>query len=260
MNKITRIKNVNYTTISNVFLRDKKLSLKAKGFLAVVMSLPDDWDFSINGICAVLPEGKTAIYSTIKELKDNGYCEYSTSRDDKGRMIGNDYTFYENSKNYQDCDEPHAENPHMDNQTQLSIDIEEYKEKKKEKSLSISYTDIKTVWNNECGKICSLSTITIKRQEKIRTRFKEFESVGEPMSVFTTIVKKISSSHWIMEQSRENWRKKLFDWIFDNSENWVKVWEGQYDSQKTNSLFDSYQQEQYEYDRNGNKVKIQDWQ
>jgi len=94
MNKIERVKNDNYTKISNNFIRDKNLSLKAKGFLAIVMSLPSDWDFSINGICAVIKEGKTSIYSVIKELRINKYCSYSIFKN-KGRIIKYNYIFYD---------------------------------------------------------------------------------------------------------------------------------------------------------------------
>lgn len=114
MNKVTRVKNSNYTTISNVFLRDEKLSLKAKGLLATIMSLPETWDFSIKGICTIVKEGTTAIYSAIDELKTFGYCKVETLRDEKGRVTGNDYTFYEN---------PNVENLNMDNQVRLNKDI-----------------------------------------------------------------------------------------------------------------------------------------
>ena len=94
MNTIKRVKNDNYTKISNNFIRDKNLSLKAKGFLSLVMSLPSDWDFSINGICAVIKEGKTSIYSVIKELRINNYCSYSIYKN-KGRIIKHNYIFYD---------------------------------------------------------------------------------------------------------------------------------------------------------------------
>lgn len=114
MNKVTRIKNANYTTISNVFLRDKELSLKAKGLLATILSLPEKWDFSIKGICATIKEGTTAVYSAINELKENGYCKVVTYRNEKGMIVGNDYTFYE---------DPSMENLNVDNQVQLNKDI-----------------------------------------------------------------------------------------------------------------------------------------
>lgn len=121
MNKITRSKNRDFTVISNVFLRDKGLSIKAKGFLAVIMGLPDDWEFTINGICQILKEGKTAIYNVINELKDKGYCQVNVCRDEKGVILGNDYKFYEDPHiENQHSDYPHTENPNMDNQPQLN--------------------------------------------------------------------------------------------------------------------------------------------
>lgn len=114
MNKVTRIKNANYTTISNVFLRDKELSLKAKGLLATILSLPENWDFSIKGIFATIKEGTTAVYSAIDELKERGYCKVVTNRNEKGMIVGNDYTFYE---------DPSMENLNVGNQTQINTNI-----------------------------------------------------------------------------------------------------------------------------------------
>lgn len=114
MNKVTCIKNKDYSTISNVFFKDKNLSLKAKGLLAMVLTLPDNWDFTINGIEAITKEGKTAIYSAIDELKEHGYCKVTSVRDEKGAFKGNDYTFIEN---------PYMENPNMDNKPQLNTNL-----------------------------------------------------------------------------------------------------------------------------------------
>lgn len=66
-------KTKNYTMMSNHHLRDKNLSLKAKGLLSVMFSLPDSWNYSIAGLCAILKENETAVKSTIKELKATGY-------------------------------------------------------------------------------------------------------------------------------------------------------------------------------------------
>ena len=126
MNKVARKKTSKYTTISNVFLRDKNLSLKAKGFLTVVMALPDDWDFSIKGICSILKEGKSAIYGVVQELKENRYCKTTPSRDEKGLILGLDYMFYEEpyeeepNKEEPQQDNPHPENRDMDNMPQLN--------------------------------------------------------------------------------------------------------------------------------------------
>lgn len=115
MDRLIRFKNRNYTTISNVFLRDSSLSLKAKGLLSLVMSLPEDCDFTVEGIVTMVKEGKTAIYSAIDELKQSGYCVVSTIRSVRGVIQCMEYRFYE-----EPClENPHMENPHMEN---LNVD------------------------------------------------------------------------------------------------------------------------------------------
>lgn len=121
MNVVRREKNTNYTTISNGFIKDRSLSLKAKGLLATVMSMPDDWDFSINGIVSIVKDGRTAVYSAINELKESGYCSVSVCRDDKNVIKGCDYTFYESPHSgFPHTENPHTENPHTENQPQSS--------------------------------------------------------------------------------------------------------------------------------------------
>ena len=66
-------KTKNYTVMCNFHIKDKRLSLKAKGLLSVMLSLPDDWDYSIAGLVAISKEKETAITSTLSELKENGY-------------------------------------------------------------------------------------------------------------------------------------------------------------------------------------------
>ena len=65
--------NKNYTVMSNVHLRDTNLSLRAKGLLSMMLSLPPDWDYSVEGLIAINKENVTAIKSALKELRDNGY-------------------------------------------------------------------------------------------------------------------------------------------------------------------------------------------
>lgn len=66
-------KTEDYTVMSNYHLRDKNLSLKAKGLLSVMLALPEDWDYSINGLIKIVKENETAVISTLKELKANKY-------------------------------------------------------------------------------------------------------------------------------------------------------------------------------------------
>lgn len=66
-------RRANYTTVLNTFVREKKLSLKAKGLMLVMLSLPDDWDYSIAGLVAICKESEKAVTSALHELKEFGY-------------------------------------------------------------------------------------------------------------------------------------------------------------------------------------------
>lgn len=123
MNIITRKRNSNYTTISNVFLRDIRLSCKAKGILAVIMGLPDDWDFSIRGILSITKEGRDAVYSAIKELKDYGYCEVSEQKDNNGKFKGYSYCFSDEALLQPLPENPYPEKPYPENPPQLNTYI-----------------------------------------------------------------------------------------------------------------------------------------
>lgn len=90
-------KNKDYTIVSNKFLRDKTLSLKSKGFLTLVIALSNNlnWDFTVEGLISEVKEGETAIRSSIRELKEKGYCKVTLIRDEKAKIIRGEYTFYE---------------------------------------------------------------------------------------------------------------------------------------------------------------------
>ena len=76
-------KTKDYTVMSNEHLKDKRLSLKAKGLLSVMLSLPDTWDYSINGLVAICKESETAVKSTLNELKSHGYLAVTKKMPDE---------------------------------------------------------------------------------------------------------------------------------------------------------------------------------
>lgn len=99
-------KNREFVVMSNKFLREKEMSLKAKGLLALCLSLPDTWNYSLNGLCAICKESLTAIRSTLKELEQFGYLKRNKLKNDKGQFI------YE----YIICEQPYAQNLHLGEQ------------------------------------------------------------------------------------------------------------------------------------------------
>ena len=128
----------NFTTVSNEFIRDNRLSLKGKGLLLTILSLNDEeWDFSISGMCSILKESKTAVYSAIDELIELGYCVREQYRDEiSGRLLPMIYTFFEHPT--ESVQNPLTENPNAveadaDFVPQLNTIIEEIPIEKKTK-------------------------------------------------------------------------------------------------------------------------------
>ena len=146
-------KNKGYTVMSNHHLRNKELSLKAKGLLSQMLSLPEDWDYTLAGLSLINRESIDAIRTAVWELEKAGYITRRQGRDDKGKMTAIEYTIYEQPQppaaaspepknptlENPTTDKPILENPTPDkptteNPTQLNKDIQKTDLPKKEKS------------------------------------------------------------------------------------------------------------------------------
>ena len=109
-------KNRGYTVMSNHHLRNKDLSLKAKGLLSQMLSLPEDWDFTLKGLSLINREQIDAIRAAVWELEQAGYIVRSRERDGQGRLRGADYLIYEQPQPVPDS--PTLENPMLEKPTQ----------------------------------------------------------------------------------------------------------------------------------------------
>ena len=109
-------KNRGYTVMSNHHLRNKDLSLKAKGLLSQMLSLPEDWDFTLKGLSLINREQIDAIRASVRELEQAGYIVRSRERDGQGRLRGADYLIYEQPQPAPDS--PTLENPMLEKPTQ----------------------------------------------------------------------------------------------------------------------------------------------
>ena len=119
-------RNKGYTVMSNHHLRNKELSLKAKGLLSQMLSLPEDWDYTLKGLSLINREKIDAIREAIKELERAGYIVRSRERDEKGRLRGADYVIFEQPQP-PTPDLPTLENPTLDNPTQEKPTLEKPK-------------------------------------------------------------------------------------------------------------------------------------
>lgn len=88
-------KNKDYVVVSNIFLKRKDLSIKAKGLLAYMLSLPDDWKFTIGGLASQLKECKSSVAAMLKELELNGYLRRRYTRTTCGLIAEAVYEIFE---------------------------------------------------------------------------------------------------------------------------------------------------------------------
>jgi len=88
-------KNRNYTVMSNYHLKDRNLSLKSKGLLSVILSLPDDWNFTTRGLAAISKEGVDSIGAALKEMETVGYLTRNKLRNARGQITDTEYVVYE---------------------------------------------------------------------------------------------------------------------------------------------------------------------
>ena len=124
-------RNTGYTVMSNHHLRNKELSLKAKGLLSQMLSLPENWDYTLAGLSYINRESIDAIRTAVWELEKAGYITRRQGRDEKGKMTAIEYTIYEQPQPPElDCpvlenptaDNPTTENPTSENPMQLNKD------------------------------------------------------------------------------------------------------------------------------------------
>ena len=121
-----------YTVMSNHHLKNPHLTLKAKGLLSMMLSFPDEWNYSERGLAAICKEGVDAIHSAIKELEKAGYMERHQLRGQGGRIVDTEYVIYETphkpdtappDTGNPDMDDPHTAEPETGNPGELNTQI-----------------------------------------------------------------------------------------------------------------------------------------
>ena len=258
-------KTSDYTVISNYHLREKEMSLKAKGLLTLMLSLPEDWDYSISGLASICAENETAIKTGLKELKKFGYLRISKIFPNKERgnkkieyvyeifekPLGEDKRQKEQKIEKQPLEKQKVENQGVENlplesqavenQGQLStkelntnklntkeVSTKEYIHVKNE--FSRSHEDIKNKWIKIAHEYKLSGTqlkITEKRKRVINNLLKEY-SAEEVLQA----MEKVHTSSFLQGNNKTGWQIS-FDW-FINKSNFLKVLEGNYDD-KVNS-------------------------
>lgn len=141
-------KSANFTVMSNTHFKEKKMTLKAKGLLSLMLSLPEDWNYSVSGLVTLSKDGKDGVMSALGELETFGYLERTRTIDNKGRFSGIEYHIYEQPQMEKPIEEkpildkpildkPILENPPLLNTNKLNTDLN-----KKLKEVSTKGVDV----------------------------------------------------------------------------------------------------------------------
>ncbi len=117
-------KTRDYTVMSNHHLRDKSLSLKAKGLLSLMLSLPEEWDYTTKGLARICKDGVDSICAGVRELEEHGYVIRQRVRNPNGQLGAIEYTILEQPRP-PEPGKPERESPVLDNPEQALPVLEE---------------------------------------------------------------------------------------------------------------------------------------
>lgn len=123
-------KTDNYTVMCNNHLREKQMSLKAMGLMSLMLSLPDNWEYSISGLTKLARDGKDSVMNALTELEHFGYLKRTRRYDERGRFAGYDYDIFEQPQavtpysGNPNTDKPYSEKPNTENLPQLNTYIQ----------------------------------------------------------------------------------------------------------------------------------------
>ena len=107
--------------MANYHFREKGMSLKAKGLLSLMLSLPDEWDYSVRGLATLSKDGKDSVMTTLTELEEFGYLKRTKILDGNGRFSGYDYDIFEKPDTETPCPgNPDTDKPDTGNPPQLN--------------------------------------------------------------------------------------------------------------------------------------------
>lgn len=281
-------KTKNYTVMSNKHLFAKPpLSLKAKGLLCMFLALPENWNYSINGLVAICKESRDAIKSTMKELKESGYLNIEKVLPGQSKSGKIEYIYHifeekndgeqtggesevqgvENTplellQNQEGENQP-LENQALENQAlevqalenpiQLNIKNESIKDENTNNKISIENVnvfgavDLFNLYKNICKSFPQPRELSEERAKKAETRIKKYPT----REFWQTVCEKAEKSSFC---KKANWFS--FDWIIKNNLNPQKVYEGNYDDNRFASFnrnvvnFESGKYAKYHADQN----------
>ena len=171
-------KTANYTVISNSHFKEREMSLKAKGLLSLMLSLPDTWDYSVNGLAVLSKDGKDSVMNALAELEQFGYLKRTKVVDKAGRFAGFNYDIFEKPQPEKPYPEnPDTDKPNTENPPQLNT-----KESSTKESITDSIRDIVEYLNLKLGTAYKASSQATQKHIKARL------SEGFTIQDFRTVI------------------------------------------------------------------------
>ena len=238
-------KTQDYTVMANYHFRNYEMSLKAKGLLSQMLSLPEDWNYSIEGLTTLAKDGYDSIKEGLKELERFGYLKRAAVRD-KGKIVDWIYNIYEKPQ----VEKPQMEKPQMENPRQLitkelitkelstkesSIAAAANEETKIDSSTYSPSIYSKTIPSNDLDEIMSRwndcnNTISISDVIPLSKRWNElqFALVTFGKDKLLEAINKIDSSEWLTSRAKTGNKAKFDTWI--NIDNIQKLLEGNFEN------------------------------
>ena len=175
-------KTKNYTVLSNHHFKEKAMSLKAKGLLSLMLSLPDDWNYSIAGLVSLSKDGKDSVMAALAELEKFGYLNRLRTTNSKGQFSGVEYNIYEEPQK----EIPVAEKPNEDNENE--------EKQNAENPPLLNTNQLKTKFNKitnkentkEINPEMEVLLFRLVSNEKIKELYKDYirmrEDIGSPLT------------------------------------------------------------------------------
>lgn len=169
-------KTNNYTVMSNYHFREKDMSLKAKGLLSLMLSLPEDWDYSVDGLVKRSKDGKDGVISAIMELEQFGYLVRSQAKGQDGKFAGYDYDVYE---------QPYTEKPFTENPSTVKP-MTENPQQLNTKPLNTESDKINT--NKEEEKERTIDDVISEQFEKLKIPLRNYvkmrKAIKKPLTTY----------------------------------------------------------------------------
>ena len=173
-------KTKNFTIMSNFHFKEKGMSLKAKGLLSLMLSLPDDWNYSIAGLVSLSKDGKDSVMSALAELEEFGYLKRTRLTNSKGQFAGVEYDIFEEPQ----PKEPVAEEQNSDNQDEENANAENLRQLNTKFIKNVNNKKLKELNTNEIALEAVLTSLVIN--ESLRDLYRDYidmrASIEAPMT------------------------------------------------------------------------------